>query len=164
MAAGGLALVSLAAIVMLYLAACHSAEGHSISPEESMEEEDKDFQFSFANTDELDVSSSSASSSSSSSSVKTQFDEVLPQLGNYESTADFYSRNQNPSSSSRPMGGAGGSSYYGVYSGYNSQEAYSHNSLKKPESLALASATAAWSAAHATFYGGANAEGTMGNK
>jgi len=159
MGAGVLALVSLVAIVMLYLAACHSAEGHSISPEESMEEEDKDFQFSFANTDELDVSSSS----SSSSSVNTQFDEVLPQLGNYESTADFYSRYQNPSSS-RPMGGAGGSSYYGVYSGYNSQEAYSHNSLKKPESLALASAAAAWSAAHATFYGGANAEGTMGNK
>lgn len=158
MGAGVLALVSLVAIVMLYLAACHSAEGHSISPEESMEEEDKDFQFSFANTDELDVSSSS----SSSSSVNTQFDEVLPQLGNYESTADFYSRNQNPSS--RPMGGAGGSSYYGVYSGYNSQEGYSHNSLKKPESLALASAAAAWSAAHATFYGGANAEGTMGNK
>jgi hypothetical protein len=156
MAAGVLALVSLVAIVMPYLAACHSAEGHSISPEESMEEEDKDFKFSFANTDELDVSSSS--------SVNTQFDEVLPQLGNYESTADFYSRNQNPSSSSRPMGGAGGSSYYGVYSGYNSQEAYSHNSLKKPESLALASAAATWSAAHATFYGGANAEGTMGNK
>jgi hypothetical protein len=160
MGAGVLALVSLVAIVMLYLAACHSAEGHySISPEESMEEEDKDFKFSFANTDELDVSSSS------SSSVNTQFDEVLPQLGNYESTADFYYRNQNPSSSSsRPMGGAGSSSYYGVYSGYNSQEAYSHNSLKKPESLALASAAAAWSAAHATFYGGANAEGTMGNK
>jgi hypothetical protein len=162
MAAGVLALVSLAAIVMLYLAACHSAEGYYISPEESMEEEDKDFKFSFANTDEFDVSSSS-----SSSSVNTQFDEVLPQVGNYESTADFYSRNQNPSSSSsssRPMGGAGGSSYYGVYSGYNSQEAYSHNSLKKPESLSLASAAAAWSAAHATFYGGANAEGTMGNK
>jgi hypothetical protein len=158
MGAGVLALVSLVAIVMLYLAACHSAEGHSISPEESMEEEDKDFQFSFANTDELDVSSSS----SSSSSVNTQFDEVLPQLGNYESTADFYSRYQNPSS--RPLGGASGSSYYGVYSGYNSQEGYSHNSLKKPESLALASAAAAWSAAHATFYGGANAEGTMGNK
>jgi hypothetical protein len=160
MGAGVLALVSLVAIVMLYLAACHSAEGHSISPEESMEEEDKDFKFSFANTDELDVSSSS------SSSVNTQFDEVLPQLGNYESTADFYSRNQNPSTSTstKPMGGAGGSSYYGVYSGYNSQEAYSHNSLKKPESLALASAAAAWSAAHATFYGGANAEGTMGNK
>lgn len=155
MGAGVLALVSLVGIVMLYLAACHSAEGHSISPEESMEEEDKDFQFSFANTHELDVSSSS---------VNTQFDEVLPQLGHYESTADFYSRNQNPSSSSRPMGGAGGSSYYGVYSGYNSQEAYSHNSFKKPESLALASAAAAWSAAHATFYGGANAEGTMGNK